>query len=765
MNFKLKANSKKLKRGSAFLFLVVLGLTIFSFSQLGKVHFSYDIEKFFSKNDPDVERYQDFRSEFENENDYLIVGIKNDEGIFQEKFLTKVAWLTALLEENELIERVVSPTNLSQAIKIPLLGFTTIPILHEDEPENYSKDKATIYGSANYTHSFFSDDTLSVRMALKLVPGISKKDGFEFLGSVEKNVAQFDFDESHVVGRLSTQNFYMKQMRSEMGLFILLASLVVIVFLLLVMGNIRYTVLTLISISAAIINIFGIIGFIGYEMNLMTLILPAILLIIGASSAIHFYADLSRTLVKKRTKEQAIRESFTNTGVPIFFNAFTTSIGFASLILIPVEPVQYFGFFAAIGIFLTFSITLIVAISSTLAFKVNQRGVKPYLQIPAIKMRPRKGGKLKGTFVFLAILVVGGIAIQNTNINNYFLEDLDDESSLKKDLQYFEAQFDGIRPLEIIVTSNEKKDKLNPEVINELQVLEQRIMKSYDVHYIMSPLVILRTVNQALHVGNKAYYTIPEDQSELDKVVALIEKKGLWNKYAPTMSENGIRLSARVSDLGSAAITSKNENLSAFVAQELANLEIEHTGAAHLMDKANSSIAIYFLLGIIMAVLLSAICVYWITRSIRLSLISLIPNVIPLLFATIAMWIFGISLNIGTAMIFSIIYGLAVDDTLHFIFKYNKLKQEGYAQTAVPRTFRALLNPMLSTSLVLGAGFLIFGFSQFTSISSIGMIVGLSLFVALIADYYFLPKLLLAFDKKSSVNGSEIRKLESSSAR
>lgn len=728
-------------------------------NSLKDVRFGYDIENFFSQNDPSVKFYETFREEFENENDYLIIGLTNDEGIFNESFLNKVDKLTSILQKDTNIRRVFSPTNVSRQVKTPFLGFTSIPAIHVNDPTRYEDDRKRVYDSEDHIASLFSSDGTSIRLVLKLNSQVEQKAGFELLGDYKRKVSKFKFDEVHFAGRLETQEYYINAMQAEMKLFVGLALAIVIITLIIVMNSIRYSLLSLLTISFAIVSTFGAVGMSGIEINLMLILMPAILLIIGASSSIHFFSDVSHNLQQYPTKQEAIRVTLRNTGLPIFFNVLTTSAGFFSLALIPVKPIQYFGILTGMGILIVFIFLISIGIASSFLLSSPLKGIRPMIELPRIKQFRKKG--LVGGSLLVILIFLGSFSSSHLDISNHFLEDLKDDSSLKNGLSYFETHFGGIRPLEIIVNSKTGESIENLNFLRDLEVLENEIESIFEVEYVISPINLVRSINRSLHADNKDYYELPKNESDLKRVMSIVENKNLQSTTKNMISNLGIRFSSRVRDFGSKTLDAKNAQLSAFVTKNLPNIEIQFTGAAHLMDQANSKLAKSLIYGLLLAMAISLLCVLIITRSFRLTILSLIPNILPLLFATSIMWIFEVPLNMGTAMIFSIVFGLAVDDTLHFIFRYHRLRKD-YKNSSIPRTVLLLRRPMIGTSLVLGLGFLVFGFSGFTSISIMGIIVGLSLFVALVTDFYLLPILLnyrFSYRAKANCQQSEIERV------
>ena len=528
-----RKHSSKYGAVAIVLLLLVVG-GLFSRSSKG-LQFSYDIEKFFPKNDKEVELYHSFRDSFENENDYIFIGLTNKKGVFDKTFLLELDSLSNWLLADQNISKVYSPTNLSYHVKAPFVGLMKAPIIHINEEDRLAKDKEKIFNSSDVFRSFFSNDTLSTRLVVKINPELSKIEGTELIASIKSKAQAFNFDEAHFAGRLHTQDYYLKTMRSEMSFFILLASLIIIISLILVIGNLRIVSLILFSIVLSTIYTFGLIGVLGLKIDLMIVMLPAIIIITGTSSSIHLYSDLTLKLKSHVPPLNAVKASLKETGLPIFLNTLTTAAGFAALAFVPVQPLQIFGLIAAAGILITYAVSVCITIASALLIGTSLGGIKPLLKWKKVSFKGPKISNRAGIAMIVFIFVVGFLSLQNLKSNNYFLEDLKDGSSLKNDLLYFENNYDGIRPFELLV-KRKNNETLNRTEITELQSLEGKLKTIYGSSYVQSPLNMIRSVNQTLHSGDQKHSVIPADEATLNQTLAYIEKNNLWNKAAPILN-------------------------------------------------------------------------------------------------------------------------------------------------------------------------------------------------------------------------------------
>jgi len=751
-----KLAAELLKVHPIAVFLLMLLITVFGAAFLPHIKFNYNIERFFSSEDGEVLLYEEHKEIFENENNALLIGLKNHEGIFQHDFLSRVDSLSDNLKKVRWIKRVISPTNLKETIKTTL-GPIQIPIIHLNDPDKIPSDKKRIYRSKIYTQSFFSQDTSAVSLLIKLDSGLTKAASDSLLTHVKNEVATLQFDDFHLAGRIHTQAYYIKQMQKQMGLFAGLASLLLIASLYLIFRNFFYVLIAAVSVLVALVWIFGIIAWQEIQIDLMLTMLPALVFIISISGIIHIISRFKNELLQAATKKAAIQKAFEHTVIPNFLNAFTTAIGFSSLVFIPIQPIQQFGLLVAAGIILSFLVNLLVVPFALMILpsSPNKTVKSEIIHVPTFFEKSLKTSK--PVFLVLTLLIITSLYFTSTvETKNHFLDDLNPNSTLKKDLDFFDKNFSGIRPFELNIQSKNGQNLLSLPVLLQLDTLERYLATEYKVGFMLSPLTIIKTINKSLKGGNQAYYKLPSTQDELDQIVSLANKRRLWNRFTPLVNGDFTmaRLSGRTADEGSLIFRKRNQELNHFLSNHASLLHASITGAAHLMDNANQNIAMNLLSGILLAVLIATLIIGLFTGSLNLAMLSLIPNLLPLLLISGFMGFTGIPLKVSSALVFTIVYGIAVDDTIHFLNSYHiNKKTYNNRQDAIAATITAMWKPMMYTSIVLASGFMIFTLSEFPSISLLGYLVSASMVVALFADLVILPLLLKSRNKFKSLSG------------
>ncbi|MBI3134745.1 MAG: MMPL family transporter [Bacteroidetes bacterium] len=720
---------------------------------LSGLSFEYNIESFFSGNDPEVIAYQQFKSEFGNENNSILIGIDNGK-VVDKEFLSQIAILSEELNNHPWVADVQSIDRVSYKIKVPIIGFISRKLIRTDSDITVSEDIGSMLSRNSPFKGLISEDGSAVQIVVEYKPDLTRTESEAFLKFIHSTVEEKNFHVFHLAGRLVTQDYFVSQMKSEMKWFGLISVFTFIMALSYFIRSFFLVVGALVTIVLSNLFTFALIAMSGYKVELMITLIPAIVVITGTSLFVHLAAKFRQSRGFQRTIDDRIYYTLKEGLLPAGLSLLTTIAGFASLAFVPILPIRLFGLFTAFGILITGIISLLILIPVFKKNVVRDREINTRI---ADRSNSRNGA-LK-MLVVIVFLILGVISVFQVQSGNNFLDDLSEDNSLKTSLNFFEKKFSGIRPVEILI----KGDPDPFSSLNKLEALEDKLAEIYETKISVSPASIYKFTNQCLHGGNYKAYRIPEDTDEFQSLHKTVEKYDLLNKSTKLFSEsqNVYRISFRTKDLGSSYHFQRIEEVKKFVAGQYPETELRMTGVANLIDEMNRGLTSQLMQGLIISFILITLCLWLITRSIKMALLSLIPNIIPLLAMTIVMWLFDVPLKVGTATVFTIVLGLAVDDTIHFLVGYgiNKKKFRSTLE-ALHQTISEYKRPILHSSLILAFGFFIFSFSEFFSISYLGMIVSFALLLAYYCDIYLLPSIILFFDKKSHIeNHSRFRKI------
>jgi hypothetical protein len=361
----------------------------------------------------------------------------------------------------------------------------------------------------------------------------------------------------------------------------------------------------------------------------------------------------------------------------------------------------------------------------------------------------------RAILVFSVGVVVLSVAlISRIEVNNYLLEDVGKDDPMRYSFEYFERYFAGARPFELqvdLVDSNASIFDQGPAM--EMLEVENYLKAHYGVGFVISPLTILRSAHQAMNGGLDDMYVIPEDAESFERLqrnVRLFRKRPEFNSLV-TKDDRSARISGKIKDPGGKQVKLLNEALVHHftVERPLEHIEIRLTGMALLIDKNNETLSFNMMTGLLFALGVVAMIMGIIFKSLRMAIITLIPNILPLLVIGGVMGALGFDLKVSTSIIFGIAFGIAVDDSIHYLSKYKLELNKGRSSIwALRRTSISTGKAIILTSIILSAGFITLATSDFTSTFYVGLLISITLLVAVIADLFVLPVLIYRFSKK-----------------
>jgi predicted RND superfamily exporter protein len=354
---------------------------------------------------------------------------------------------------------------------------------------------------------------------------------------------------------------------------------------------------------------------------------------------------------------------------------------------------------------------------------------------------------LIGASVLLGISVIG---ISRIEVNNSILDDLDEQDPIKKDFVYFDTYFSGVRGFEMAISPIDKNTTLlNWDVIQEMQKLENYLESTYKVGSIISPLGIIKGFNQAMNDGDPLWYKIPDNANDFNILVQKLKPFLKKKEVRLLIANNGAigRLTGRIKEKGSKAVGIKNKSLDNFIQKSsFKHIQTRVTGSSDLIDKSNSYLTENMLLGLSLDIAVLMLIIGLIFRSWRMMLLSVLPNILPLCMIAGLMGLVGVEMKVTISIIFSIAFGIAVDDTLHLLSRLKvELSKGSNLPMAIRVTYFSTGKAMILTAMVIAAGFATLMLSDFKSTFYVGMMISLTLIFALISELILMPVLLLVF--------------------
>ena len=740
----------------AFVFVAITTSILVYFAKDTK--FNYIFESFFPVGDPDLEYYQEFKKNFENDNNYLLIGLVNKPSIFDSTFLQNVASLSDSLNSLSSVKSVTSITTIEKPVISPV-GLFQVPLVHPYQPERMDSDSLQVFQNKLLIESIVSEDGQSTAILLKHFE-LSNKDTADSLTlKIEQLISNYNFQKVHIAGKLHAQGVFVSKMIQELILFTSASLIFIVLFLLLAYRTWWGVLIPLAVVTLSVAWIVGIMAAVGKSMDLLMVILPTIMFVVGMSDVVHIMTKYIEQLRLGDHKIRAIKTTFREVGLATFLTSLTTSIGFFTLITASIRPIQEFGIYTGIGVFVAFIVAFTLLPSSLMLLpkpRISKKSVNASRWFGILSksfLIVLKNAKI--VLVINLLLVAGSLyGISQIFINTYLIEDLPADDPLKESFTFFDVNFGGSRPFEISIEVNDtSKTTFSPDLISEIAKVENYLAEDLGAGSIASPATIIKSLNQALNGGAASSFALPSSQRDWQKTSRYLKrilKRDDQNQLVTDDLMTG-RITARVGDIGSALSLEKTEELKKYISnntnKDLATFVV--TGTSNLIDKNNEYLSRNMFEGLGIAFGIVALIAGLMFKSVRMVFITLIPNIIPLLIVAGIMGVFGITLKLSTSIIFTIAFGIAVDDTIHFISKLKlELLKEKSLIYALKRTYLSTGKAIIVTSIILSGGFFILILSSFGGTFYTGLLISLTLMLALVVDLTLLPVMILLFYKK-----------------
>ena len=747
-------------RPFVYLFFLIL-LTSIAFFYYINLTTETSLESLLFENDIDLIFYENFKEEF-GDNVTLAVGF-SAEDVFSQDSLEFISEQTEKIEKIDGVDEVISLSNIEH-----ILGSDNdflVQKLLEQFPSTAGereKIRENALTSSLIRDSIVSRDSKTSLFLIIPSIDINTPDRDSKLVSKVKNIfndAQKKWPQfsPHYAGGIQTRLSLTEHTNRDMLIFMPLTYLLLLILIFIIIRTPWLVFLAILNVSLCLIWTLGTLNVIGGSMSPMSSILPPLIMALAVSDSIHVFTEYLRQETVKKTVVDNINKTLKVLAVPCFLTSLTTAIGFLSLSISDVPPIRHFGIAAAIGMMIEFILTMTV-IPLGIYFLRNKRSLKQkkssgsvLFQSSLVTFASQLPNFRRIILTGSLILVIGSLYSSSllqveTNLLEYFKKD----SQIFKDAAFLDKNLGGTETLEISIRTDNPDQLLNVQTLRSIEKIEGFLQKQNIVSNTSSINDFFREMNKAFHNNDPRKLTLPASRELAAQYLLLYDGKDIENVL--DSAHQWTHIAARINVHSSSKIQKLIEELNAFISNDVdqKNLEIRLTGQALISNKLIDYIVNSQVESLAMAFCLIFIVMLLIFKSIKLGLLSIIPNSLPILFNFAVMGITGIPLNSATAIIAAVAIGIAVDDTIHFIHAYqeNKIKNKT-TEESLKIAILQKAPPLISTSLILAGGFGILLFSSFVPTIQFGLLVSLIMIFAILSDLLILPCLLLKFDPTS----------------
>lgn len=749
------------------LFLVILiGLiTVFMGYHARTVEMSYDFRGTVPASDPEQVYFTEFRKQFGEDGNIVAFGLR-DSAIYQYSNFEKLRQLCLDIKKLDGVNDVISLPRIKKiekdtANKRFVLG-DVFPVqitnqLQLDTLLREAKNQKFYVGQilnenngAIATLISIRKDVLNSSKRIGLTNGIiSLGDEFTKETGIQLHYAGLPFVRSVIAGQVS----------HELKIFLALSIIITGVILLVFFRSFRAMIFPLVVIIVIVIWVLGSIALLGYKITLLSGMIPPIIVVIGIPNAIYLLNKYHTEFAEHGDKALAISRVIRKVGLATFLTNLTTAIGFLVLLTADITVLKEFGIVAGLNVMATFLVSLILIPS---VFSWMPPPSEKHLKHLDIKIFDKL---LKGTdvlvhrsrpFIYVGavtVVVFSVIGMMKLHSISFMVDDLPEESLVKKDLKFFEANFSGVMPLEVVVDTGKRRGVIDVKNLRKIDQFETFLDQQRDISKPVSLVSFVKAAKQAFYNNNPAKYTLPDNRERsfiLRYMKGQSDNSGLFRSFVDSTMQT-MRISLQVADIGSDKMDSLvNQVIKPQIDSIFADtdMKVKITGTTPLFIRGNKFLISNLKGSLLLAFALIAGAMALLFANVRMILISLIPNFIPMMITAALMGYFNIPLKPSTVLIFSITFGISVDYSIHFLAKYRQelYTQKFFVPVAVSGTIMEVGKSMIYTSIVLFAGFIIFAFSSFGGTIALGVLTSTTLLMSMITNIILLPSLILTFD-------------------
>ncbi|WP_088340433.1 efflux RND transporter permease subunit [Robiginitalea sediminis] len=750
--------------------LILLGIataTVLLATQWQHMQFSNSEANLLPDDHPTNLEYQAFLKQFGEEGNTIVLAVR-DSALYTPENFNRWNVLSRQLEAFPEVDFVLSTENLQRLVKDTLRQeFTLQPWISSDirsQSELDSLREELFHRLPFYEKLLFNADTGTLQTAVymdkDLVNTPVRKDFV--LNDLSTLVAEFEAEtglDVHISGMPYIRTMNSQNIIDEIGIFIAAALLVTSLIFFFFFRSFRATLISVCVVVIGVMWAFGTLGLLRYEITVLTALIPPVIIVIGIPNCIFLINKYQQEVNKHGNQALSLQRVISKIGNATLMTNVTTASGFATFIITDSKLLTEFGIVASLNILGIFILSLLIIpilysfmpLPKTKHLRhLNKRWIDAFVNWMEHIVRNHRIAVYLLTIVLLMASIIG---IYQIRISGSPIEDMPKKTEFFRDIRFFESEFDGIMPVEIVIDAQRRNGIIRPATLRRMDQLGTFIEETPELSKPVSVVNLVKYSKQAFYNGIPKYYQLPTSQESnfiLDFARKSEGNSNLLKSFVDTTGQVA-RMTTYMKDMP----TERMEEIETDLLAEIDKIFPEErytvfmTGKALLFLKGTKYLVRNLILSLALAIGLISLFMAYLFRSFRMILISLIPNLLPLIITAGVMGFVGVPIKPSTILVFSIAFGISVDDTIHFLAKYRqelathkwKIRQSVYA------ALRETGVSMFYTSIVLFFGFSVFIISSFGGTVALGALVSGTLLFAMLANLILLPSLLLSLER------------------
>ena len=737
-------------------------------SQMKYMKFSYTEANLLPEDHEVNLQYNQFLEIFGEEGNLVILGIKDTTVFTPKKFN---AWNNLVQKFNHLdeVDFTLSIADIQKLTKDTKKRKFVLEPLYKKKPTSTKevlRIKEQLFEKLPfYDNLLFNKETGTLQTAIyikKEIINTPKRRDFIFnilLPTIEefeqKNNVNVRVSGMPYIRTLNAQNI-----QDEIALFVVGALGITAVIFFFFFRSFRATFITLLVVMIGVTWAFGFIGLFRYEITVLSALIPPLIIVIGVPNAVFLINKYQQEIKKHGQQAKALQRVISKIGNATLMTNITTASGFATFVFVKSNLLREFGILASVNIISIFVLALLIIPILYSFMPVPKKKHLNHLErrwienvVDWMEKIVRKK-RVTVYFTTVIVIVAGIIGVYKIKVSGSLIEDMPKSLEFYKDIKFFESEFGGIMPLEILIDTKKDKGVMKLSTLKKMEKLNEVIETFPELSKPISVTNLVKYSKQAYYKGNPKYYQLPSRQEQsyiLSYTKNSNSDAGMLKNFVDATGRYA-RITTFMKDIGTEKMDVIQKRLKTVIEKEFPSdkFEVSLTGKALVFIKGTKYLIKNLVISLSLAILLIAIFMAWMFRSPQMIFISLIPNMLPLLITAGLMGFLGIPIKPSTILVFSIAFGISVDDTIHFLAKYRQelMANKWRIKTSVYAALRETGVSMFYTSIVLFFGFLTFMLSSFGGTIALGGLVSITLLLAMVSNLLLLPSLLLTFEKK-----------------
>lgn len=743
---------------------IITGLLV---TQMKYMRFSYTEANLLPKDHEANIGYDKFLEIFGEEGNLVILGIKDSTIFTPTKFN---AWnrLVKKLDSVKQVDFTLSIADVKQ-LKADRVQrkFVLEPLFNKTPTTNeeVNRIKKQLFENLPFYDNLLYNDQGTLQTAIYINKDIvNTPERRDFIAEVLiPNIEKFEKEHQidvRISGMPYIRTINSQNIIDEMSLFVLGALGITAVIFFFFFRSFRATFITLLVVGIGVIWAFGFIGLFRYEITVLSALIPPLIIVIGVPNAVFLINKYQQEIKKHGNQAKSLQRVISKIGNATLMTNITTASGFATFVFVKSQLLREFGILASVNIISIFVLALLIIpiIYSFMALPekkhLNHLEKKWMSNVVSWMERMVKKQRITIYITTVVVIILSMIGVYQIRVSGSLIEDMPKGMQFYKDIKFFETEFGGIMPLEILIDTKREKGVMRLSTLKKMEKLNETIETFPELSKPISITNLVKYSKQAYYKGNPKYYQLPTSQEKAHIFAFTKNSKGNSDMLKNFVDSTGryARITTFMKDIGTDKMDIIQGRLNAVIKKQFPEdkFNISMTGKALVFLKGTNYLIKNLVISLSLAILLISIFMAWMFRSYKMIFISLIPNMLPLLITAGLMGFFGIPIKPSTILVFSIAFGISVDDTIHFLAKYRQelLANNWKIKPAVYSALQETGVSMFYTSIVLFFGFLVFTLSSFGGTIALGGLVSVTLLLAMVSNLLLLPSLLLSFEKK-----------------